>query len=164
MMIRTTVNEIVYGDWDKIEHIEEPVCVYVVKDEDAVLYVGRSVDPFNRLLEHFGEGVRGSNARIGSFYKEFKHESGSWVIEMHSMEECEKITQKKCDSIERSEVMMILHLKPCLNKTNNIDPSPLPEKYTGGPRYPEDGKYALGHLVDGKFKLYNAKEMKELYG
>lgn len=146
IVIRTTIRDVVHGDWNKIDPNNEPLCVYVVRDEDAVLYVGRSVDPFNRLLEHFGDSLRGSNARIGTFYKDFKHEADSWIIEMYSREECEKIVKEKCINANRAEVMMILHFKPCLNHMNNDNPSPLPEKYMSR-YYPKNRKSIFAELA-----------------
>lgn len=145
-MLQLTVSDIIYGDWGKLNPSNEPVCIYVVKDEESVLYIGRSGDPFNRMLEHFGRSLRSSGASLGEFYKEFEHESNSWIIEMYSLEECKNVTKEKCNNINKAEVMMILHFKPCLNERNNPDPSPLPEKYKRQ-YYPENVEYAFGHLI-----------------
>ena len=49
---------------------EEPYGIYVVREGEVVLYVGRSQDPFRRLSEHFGHSWRGAGSTLASFYEE----------------------------------------------------------------------------------------------
>lgn len=52
LMIRGNIRDLLK---DNLSTDDEPYCIYVVRTADAVLYVGRSVDPVNRLLEHISQ-------------------------------------------------------------------------------------------------------------
>jgi hypothetical protein len=140
-MLTVTIKDIIDGDWDKLDGADEPHCIYIVRDGDCILYVGQSVDIFNRLLEHFGHVGRGSGSGLGSFYDAHQDISNSWQIDLYTLSDCEPYITRYTsmsltvyrngsqNAINKAEKTMMRHFHPCLNTRNNPDPSPLPDKY-----------------------------------
>jgi len=127
---------------------DEPYCIYVVRERETVFYVGRSWDPQQRLREHFGLSWRSSGGTISSLYEQYPEEALGWQIDLYTLEECEpqvvvylhrrlEVYQNPAHyekSMRDAEVAMILHLRPCLNVSNNPSPSRLPDQYLYLPR------------------------------
>jgi hypothetical protein len=109
---------------------EEPYHIYVIRDADTILYIGKSVDPIQRLEEHFHMSWRSSGADIGMFYEQFQRYASDWSVDLYTPKECETVTsQDCCKTMDLAEVAMIKHFHPCLNCHYNSQPSPLPDKY-----------------------------------
>lgn len=142
-MLTLTVKDILEGNWDELDPNNDPFYIYVVRDDNTVLYIGQSVNPFERMLEHFGESWRLSGTGLSTFYKQHQDKSDSWNIDFYTLEDCEpyviQYTSMSMNvyrsgshvhaSMNKAEKAMIWHFHPCLNTEINPDPSPLPEKY-----------------------------------
>lgn len=134
-MLTLTVKDVTSGAMYEMEGAQDPHCIYVVREGDVILYVGRSTDPFRRLEEHFGVALRSSGGSIGPIYKQFKSEAVHWTIDLYTLEECKETSAGRCADVADAERDMIRHFSPCLNERNNPNPSQMPEKYT---RMPQD--------------------------
>ena len=121
--------------------------IYIVKDEEVVLYVGKSLDPIERLESHFGLlPHRSSGTELGMLYKDYPHEAQGWEIELYTLKECYPLVKKHFGielqpnepydrSLELAELAMIYDCKPSLNVKHNKDASPLPAKYDRMPQH-----------------------------
>lgn len=128
-MLELTINDILHGDWEMLDPNNEPFSIYMVREDDVVLYIGMSQDPFTRLYNHFSKY---SGAALGTFYKQHRSKAGNWRICLYTLEDCRPYVQQHAlllSDVARVEVAMIQHFKPCLNVLNNSNPSLLPEKY-----------------------------------
>lgn len=130
-MITTTIKDIQTKDWQEIDPHDEPFCIYVIRENTTILYVGRANNPLERLQQHFDASSRGSGATIGPFYKRHKDISDSWQIDLYTLEDCEQLLARDFSrgGSQYAERFMIQHFHPCLNVTNNPNASPLPERY-----------------------------------
>ena len=94
-MISTTVDGLVN---EKIRREDVFDCVvYIVRDADLVLYVGKSeANVVDRLLSHIGEGDFGwtGTSSLGRLIKANMPESGDWQIELLTPEECLSIIEQ----------------------------------------------------------------------
>lgn len=139
-MLHATVKDVLE---DTLDPGWDPYCIYLVRDEVVVLYVGRSTDPVNRLRMHFGLTSWGGGSSLASFYQKHRDEAISWYIELYTLEECESYVleylQKSVSyyrdprfdrmHVREAELACIQHFRPCLNEQNNLQPSPIPAKY-----------------------------------
>lgn len=129
-MLTVTIQDILTKGWDELNPTSTPYSIYVFRDQEAVLYIGRSVNPFKRLTQHLRISRRSSSgASIGVFYQEYKDLSVHWQIDLYTIAECESLLSASLIAGERAEVAMIQHLHPHLNEINNPCASPLPERY-----------------------------------
>lgn len=132
-MITITVQDILTRDWQDIDPQDEPFCIYVIREDTTVFYVGRSNSPLDRLQQHFDTSTltRGSGSLLGPFYKRYKDMAASWHIDLYTLEDCEHLLARKLirGGSPYAERYMIQHFHPCINGTNNPDPSTLPERY-----------------------------------
>ncbi|MFL5628005.1 MAG: hypothetical protein ACJ788_20700 [Ktedonobacteraceae bacterium] len=105
--------------------------LYVCREGDEVIYVGRSIHPAKRLHEH----IKGVDGRIGYHIKKHMPASLSWTVEFLAAEECEPIIMEychfnyksywihKCDpstfnqAIDIAEQALIRYYRPLCNKT-----------------------------------------------
>lgn len=55
-------------------------CVYVVRSEDGVLYVGESYEPRERLRQH-----RSARTDFGMWIRENKQNTGHWIVTMYTL-------------------------------------------------------------------------------
>jgi excinuclease UvrABC nuclease subunit len=79
-MLTLTIQDILTKSIDDLEALDPDCvgyCIYVIRDAETVLYIGRASDPIQRLMQHFGRSRRSSGASIGSFYQEYKMLSAS---------------------------------------------------------------------------------------
>jgi hypothetical protein len=120
---------------DNLSTDDEPYCIYVVRTADAVLYVGGSVDPVNRLLEHISPESRFAADWLGDLVWENRPASLLWDTELLTLEDCVLYMQAVYPSenwhaknidVDMAERALIMRYHPCLNKANNPHPSRLP--------------------------------------
>jgi len=131
-MIQTTIGK-------AMETFEEEQCLYVYRDEDTIFYVGRSIHPYTRLLEHLGKGARLPwPDRVGQIILDNMPESLNWTMEIWELKEL--ITAKEYEQIAMHDVFiqtceeeLIYRLGPCLNAIVNKNGSHLPERYNKRP-------------------------------
>lgn len=133
-MITVSVQDILTKSIDELEALDPyclGYCIYLIRDADTTLYIGRAKDPIDRLTQHFGRSKRHSGAAIGVFYQEHKDLSVCWIINIYTLEECEQILKQDLRRGEspHAEHLFIQHFRPCLNEKSNPNPSPLPERY-----------------------------------
>src|SRR5690348_16666481 len=96
-MITITVKDILTKDWQEIDPNDEPFCIYVIREDATIFYVGRSNNPLERLQQHFEASptARSSGATIGPFYKRHKDISDSWQIDLYTLEDCESLLARE---------------------------------------------------------------------
>lgn len=133
-MLTVSVQDILAKSLDELEALDPyclGYCIYRIYDEEATLYIGRSNDPIERLMQHFGRARRSSGAAIGSFYRQHKGLSACWTIDIYTLEDCEQVLNLDLQRgrSPQAERLFIEHFSPCLNGTYNQNPSKLPEKY-----------------------------------
>jgi len=108
--------------------------LYLYLEGEIVFYVGKSSQPFERLQEHIGQGDDKRSMPwpdpIGRLILENRPASLEWTVQVTPLTELR--TQMKLsdrvdiDTVERE---LIARFHPCLNRTCNRNPTPLPEKY-----------------------------------
>jgi hypothetical protein len=144
-MYRTTLKE-VFSDkpikmsMEDVAEFSKPQ-IYAVRDGDIVFYVGRSVDPFRRIIQHMGCEMQ-LRSELGQLILDNQPSSDEWIFECYGekdrepflrqvipdswseeeKEEMLRICQIDIDSAER---YMIRALDSFLNKSRA-----LPAKYT----------------------------------
>lgn len=133
-MLEVSIDDIINGDWAELDPDDLPYCIYVVRENETVFYVGKSERSLNRLEEHFSPSSRrSSGGAIGKFYRQHIEESHRWKIRLYTLEDCQPYIQHlpapKRQLLSYVEIAMIQHFRPCLNVKNNPNPSRLPDKY-----------------------------------
>lgn len=127
-MIQTTIQGLIQGELD----YAEVSGVYIIRDGKDVLYVGRSKDTVNRLIEHIEKWTSSS---IGNIIHINAPQSLSWQIELMKPEECRDIVKgvykryanpDNIIDIETAEESMIMYYHPCFNTSNNPNPNRTP--------------------------------------
>lgn len=114
----------------------EVYCIYVIRDNATVFYVGKANRHIiDRLREHLGLSQRTPTpSSTGEFVKANAPESDKWQVELFTLDDCAPHVKtvfpnfKRWD-VEVAEKAMIRTLRPCLNGTYNFDPMPLPTHY-----------------------------------
>ncbi len=128
-MIQTTIGRFLKGEVDQVWLSG----VYVFRDGEHVLYVGRSKDVVKRVYEHI---EKWSNSAIGNLVMLNKPQCLSWQIELLEPKECREFAipfapiYKDRDlevPIETAEEAMIRHYGPCMNTQINVNPHKLPK-------------------------------------
>jgi hypothetical protein len=141
------------------KNIKEPIILlpkgyylYVYSHEDTIFYVGRSVDPLDRLMQHMGR----SKSRpclpdaVGDLIQDNFPDSKEWAVTFYSLEDFSKTSDgqeaswlsfyrhmtgnlpgwpHEKETVSDLEEHLIAHLRPCMNRTNNAKGTLLPEKY-----------------------------------
>ena len=134
-MIQATVKDLLQGELDHIELSG----VYIVRDGEHVLYVGRSIDVIQRLHDHY---EKWTSSAIGDVIHTNAPQPYTWQLELFEPEECRAIVASQYSKyndttnlidIELAEVSTIVHYHPCLNTSNNPKPNRLPKHIK---RYP----------------------------
>lgn len=136
----------------EVEGIMQGYTLYLVRDEEIVLYVGQSWNPLSRLYKHL-YGNQGWPTRLGGLIQANKPESMQWTCELREPGECFEYVQAYYTAIyqdhpdilrimlgtflikpdvDDAEIALIRHFKPCLNGAVNPHETPLPEKYRRG--------------------------------
>lgn len=113
---------------------EQPYEIYVIRDEETIFYVGKSVNPEDRLLSHLGMDWRANSSPIGRFIIEQAPASGDWLFLQYTVKEMQTILGlcDPCNVDVAEETLIHLH-RPHFNKAMNYNPCPLPEKYRKKP-------------------------------
>jgi predicted GIY-YIG superfamily endonuclease len=119
-MLSVTIQEALQGDSESAGHV-----LYVIRDRRVIFYVGRSVDPLNRLEEHLGHTGRNMYQpdRIGQLILKNHPASLIWTIDLYTLEE------RHSKEIGLAESELIHSLDPCLNFIGNKNRTPLPLRY-----------------------------------
>lgn len=130
-MITTTVRDYLDGKLKGIE-IEG---VYIFKDNDYVLYVGKSVNIVKRLGQHLKPKNKLMASGIGAVVWLNAPLSLNWKLELMTPEDCrpyateQRPIYKDPDrklSISNAEYAMIYHCQPYFNGSNSLTKKPLP--------------------------------------
>ena len=134
-MVQATIKDIIDGNLDQVDLSG----IYIVRDGEHVLYVGRAVDVVQRLHDHI---EKWASSAIGDVIHANAPQSLSWQVELMGAEECRSISISFAPlyedllipiSIESAERYMIRHYHPSLNTSNNPNPNRLPSHIK---RYP----------------------------
>src|SRR5215470_20082149 len=64
--------------------------IYVVRDSQEVLYVGKSVNPEQRLYEDFGVSWRSAGSSLYPFYEQNREIASEWEVELYTLGDCEQ--------------------------------------------------------------------------
>lgn len=86
--------------------------LYVVKADDAVLYVGQTVEVYRRLRQHFvpANCIAWLAGPLTDLARDYWDEAQAWTIDVY---------QATVD-LYRDEAVLIRKLRPCLNSTHNV--------------------------------------------
>jgi len=130
-MIQLTVRDLLRGKADEVAMSG----VYMVRDGECVLYVGKSKDVISRLHDHM---EKWTSHQLGDVIRINAPQSLSWQIELMEPEECRDIVKSIGERYQRyedtkltidmgfAEQSLIMHYHPCLNISNNVSPNRLP--------------------------------------
>lgn len=128
-MIQTTVRELLQG---KVDHLDLSG-IYTIRDNEHILYIGRSVDVVQRIYNHIENWA---SSAIGNLIRTNRPHSYNWQIELREPEECREIAASIHPlyrenttiplTIESAELAMIEYHHPCWNTANNPNPTKLP--------------------------------------
>lgn len=111
-------------------------CVYVVRDDDTVFYVGKTIrGAAYRLYQHLDGAPYGSSLGQLVYYND--PASRSWFVDVYDPQECGDLIKQYWPNyyqwdVDAVEHALIKHLHPCLNCTYNDEPGALPERYNTG--------------------------------
>jgi len=117
-MLKTTIGEVYHCKVDCRFH-----CIYMIRDEDVIMYVGQSVDIQKRLQAHIGFD------RVGEVICYSLPQSLGWTMELYSLNDCDALLNDCYLDVDSAEFDIIVHFKPCLNELYNRDKPILPERY-----------------------------------
>ena len=132
--------------------------LYIVREGETIFYIGQSLTPVSRMLEHV-YGSRGHGpSHLGDFIRLFAEYADNWQVELLTLDDCkpyidqygtfcrgEEDAEKYWElshthnglrdkywqqyAINSAEGALIQHYRPCINIAGNPNPSPLPELY-----------------------------------
>ncbi|CAG0994651.1 hypothetical protein ANRL3_03033 [Anaerolineae bacterium] len=108
--------------------------IYVFRDNDFVLYVGKTEhNVIDRLSEHLGLTYR-SESHIGRLVKENVPEAHRWQIDLLTLDDCTSFVKRhfptnKAIDVRLAEQAVILEFAPPLNHESNPHPRLLPRRY-----------------------------------
>ena len=112
-------------------------CIYVFRDKDFVLYVGKAEQNIiDRLEDHLGLAYR-PKSLVGRLVDENAPESHKWQIDLLSSDDCMLIVAKHFPSAKSADALtleraVIMEFRPPLNRQSNPSARPLPSKYRRG--------------------------------
>lgn len=125
-MIKSTLRELMQGKLDNVDLSG----VYLIRDKEHVLYVGRSIDVIERLQQHATSYV---SSLIADLIHLNRPQSWDWQIELREPHECGEFVKllypdyKDTEiTIELAEQSMIFHYHPHANRSNNPNRSKKP--------------------------------------
>jgi hypothetical protein len=108
--------------------------VYIFRDDDFVLYIGKTdQNIIDRLEEHLGLIFRDPGL-IGRLVDDNAPLSYSWSIDLMTLNDCAPIIYRHFPTCQMTdsriaEKALILEYSPALNRESNPNPRPLPRKY-----------------------------------
>lgn len=122
--------------------------LYIYRDGDTILYVGKSVQPLERLLQHLGRALPYTPDNVGRVIQENMPESLTWSVDLYTLSDCQEVVKIHkpgtfvafqrylAQETFRKEAMMIAeealirHHRPYLNQQNATwYDHPLPDRY-----------------------------------
>ncbi len=109
--------------------------IYVFRDGDFVLYVGKAEQNIiDRLEDHLGLSYR-PESQIGRLVNDNAPGSYQWKIDLLTMDDCQPIAARhfptaKLIDVITAERAIISEFRPPLNRQSNANARPLPRKYT----------------------------------
>jgi hypothetical protein len=142
-MLQLTMNEAL-----EREDIAREQRIYIYRDQETILYVGRSIHPFQRLQEHLGNGVYISSPdAIGQLILDNRPDSLTWTIEIQTLQELASsneydlaIQSNTLASLaEDIEGDVIYRLKPCMNLIGAHNRNKTPAKYINAAKIANQG-------------------------
>lgn len=121
-MIQITIKDVLEGN---IAGIPDQG-IYVFRDGDCVLYVGKSIHVLTRLKEQLR-----SISALTDLIEANKPSSLFWQIEVMTVEECRLYALKERPNgvylnLDTAEGVIIRHHQPCLNGSLNLNRGKLP--------------------------------------
>jgi len=128
--------------------------IYVFRDDDFILYVGKTEqNVIDRLEEHLGLTYR-SESKVGRLVKDNAPGSHCWHIDLMTLDDCAPFVRRHFSTSEEMDVRlaeqaMILEYAPPLNRESNPQSRPLPHKYL----LRKEARVKAAHE-----KVFNAKE------
>lgn len=138
-MMTVTLAKALSGRADISLDVFDRSAVYVVRDNDLVLYVGITRGSLcDRLLGHCGRGEFGWASGVDSLgvvIQDNHPSSMSWLVDIYTERDCVEDLRRfgpnyNLHWLENAEIMLIERLRPCLNVVHNRgNRTPLPEKY-----------------------------------
>jgi hypothetical protein len=88
-MLTLTIREAMKQEADDSCHY-----LYVYRDGDVIFYVGRSVSPLDRFMQHMGLR-RGMPSSMGSLIRDNAPESYGWLLDIYTLKDCVPIIKKE---------------------------------------------------------------------
>jgi len=88
-MVKATIGDLLDGQLDGHEDTRECI-IYVVRDGDIVLYIGKAIRVIERLRSHLGSGTWGwtGTSQLGELIKANLPVARTWQIELMTGEDC----------------------------------------------------------------------------
>lgn len=148
-MLQLTIQEVLDGSI--CTNREE--CIYIYRDEEGTyLYIGCSIDPYERLLQHLGnleQALAYPSAypdAIGTFILDHKPASLHWPVEIWTLQDLFPILyqdgikpQDMSFLVRRVESYLIYELSPCLNAWGKKQKRTMPLRYAASGRIANAG-------------------------
>jgi hypothetical protein len=130
--------------------------LYLFRDENVVFYVGQSFLAFARVWEHLISGFKG-HSMVGRFIWCNWPKSMSFTIELLSSQS-EQFGVVRND-LNASERLLIQRWSPCLNVSQNNQPTPLPNSYLP-PNAPFRRRRSLKMLIHEAERAVKSEDAK----
>ncbi len=122
--------------------------LYLYRDGETALYVGRSYDPIERLRQHMGQGRAIAADQVGDIIQDNLPASLAWTVELFTLADCLPLVarympgshqhytacldrpEQQQELAKVAETAMIDHYRPCLNGSGaRYYDHPVPERY-----------------------------------
>lgn len=130
--------------------------LYLFRGENVVFYVGQSSFAFARVWEHLLGGFKG-HSMVGRFLWCNWPKSMSFTIELlSSQSEQFGFLGHELNAAERS---LIQRWSPCFNRSQNLQPTPLPDSYVP-PNAPFRRRRSLKSLLHEAERAVNAEDTR----
>ncbi len=110
-------------------------CIYIFRDGNFVLYVGKSEQNIiDRLEDHLGLSYR-PESQIGKLVQDNAPKSYKWNIDLLTLDDCRSVVSKHFPTVKVIDILtaersVISEYCPALNRQSNADARSLPRKYT----------------------------------
>lgn len=138
-MVSITVEDFLRGNvkaLTKDYELYELFQIYIIRDGESVLYVGRAVNVLKRLREHIGSSKQSSLDYIGDLVWANMPASKQWQIEVLTIEDCMPMVREQYQayrndisllaSAKTAEQALITFYQPSANERNNPNGQALP--------------------------------------